>query len=264
MINCIFVATQEPSTRPTIMRPWECSPKKPSRSPYIPQPIHQRSLAVKIADQHSHLVKQLYHLRHCNHIDMKTLTTNYLQQVQDIELRRSSTLLVSRCWEQSDCINNYYDQYRHNLIQSIVQYLHICNTDTNDCSAGATYSGNSSDESPVPRLGLPQATSTPEDKSSRYTPYKRCGRRTLPTSATDILECWYYENVGHPYPCEKQVEFLAEQGQVSVIQVRKWMANKRVRSFNTLAFNGSVHPKRLQRIQRERQLVAKHTQQLLS
>ena len=90
-------------------------------------------------------------------------------------------------------------------------------------------------------------------KSTRHSPYslnKR--RRALSDQAVNVLESWYYRNIHHPYPNDKDVTQLASQGHVSIVQVRKWMANKRVRSYNTLAFNGSVHPKRLQRLQRER------------
>jgi len=44
---------------------------------------------------------------------------------------------------------------------------------------------------------------------------------------------------------------LATGGGISVKQVRKWLANRRVRSGNTLTYNGAVHPRRLRRIRRQ-------------
>lgn len=110
-------------------------------------------------------------------------------------------------------------------------------------------------------------TSSPESGSSdtsmnasrdHYTPYKiPMKRHTLSSVSSDILESWYYENESHPYPDAEQIEHLAETTQMSMIKVRKWMANKRVRCSNTLSFNGSIHPKRLHRLQREQRFIHK-------
>jgi len=55
----------------------------------------------------------------------------------------------------------------------------------------------------------------------------------------------------HPYPTGDVVQHMADLGGISTTQVRKWMANKRSRSFNTLSYNRTIHPKRLQRLQKE-------------
>lgn len=92
--------------------------------------------------------------------------------------------------------------------------------------------------------------STPEispNKSDQPT----SSRRHLSQRAVDMMEQWYHINFHHPYPSEHVVKYIAQQGGITVAQVKKWMANKRVRSYNTLSFNGSIHPKRLQRIQRK-------------
>ena len=38
-------------------------------------------------------------------------------------------------------------------------------------------------------------------------------------------------------------------------QARKWLANRRVRTCNTLTYNGAVHPRRLRRLRRQAQRV---------
>ena len=51
---------------------------------------------------------------------------------------------------------------------------------------------------------------------------------------------------------------LATAGGISAKQVRKWLANRRVRTCNTLTYNGALHPRRLRRLrdqQRQRQTV---------
>ena len=73
-------------------------------------------------------------------------------------------------------------------------------------------------------------------------------RKFLSPSAVGILNQWYDSHFDHPYPDEATVDDLAKQGNITPPQVKKWMANKRVRSCNTLAFNGSIHPKKLQKL----------------
>lgn len=80
---------------------------------------------------------------------------------------------------------------------------------------------------------------------------RETGRRTkklLNPAAVQLMENWYIVNVDHPYPNESTVEYFVKHGQITPNQVRKWMANKRVRSNNTLTFNGAVHPKKLKRL----------------
>ncbi|XP_064597442.1 uncharacterized protein LOC135463908 [Liolophura sinensis] len=71
-------------------------------------------------------------------------------------------------------------------------------------------------------------------------PKKR--QRQLSAEATKILTNWYEKNIHYPYPSDTAVEELAQAGGLTVTQVKKWMANKRVRSYNTLSFSGNAHP----------------------
>ena len=75
--------------------------------------------------------------------------------------------------------------------------------------------------------------------------------RSLNRIALEMMECWYKFNFRHPYPSTDIVSYIVKHGQVTAAQVKKWMANKRVRSFNTLSFNGAIHPKRLKRLRKE-------------
>lgn len=78
-------------------------------------------------------------------------------------------------------------------------------------------------------------------------------RKFLSPESVRVLNEWYSVNKNHPYPNDETVEFLAEKAGISIFQVKKWMANKRVRSCNTLAFNGSIHPKKLQKLMQLRE-----------
>ena len=67
-----------------------------------------------------------------------------------------------------------------------------------------------------------------------------------------ILTDWYAANLHHPYPEKHEVERLAREGGIKFDQVKKWFANKRVRTRNTLTYNHAIHPRRLNRLKRER------------
>ena len=71
------------------------------------------------------------------------------------------------------------------------------------------------------------------------------------------MKDWYTRHFDHPYPSDAEVEWLAQEGGVTPTQVKKWMANKRVRSYNTLSFNGAIHPRRLKRLQRQMALAGR-------
>ena len=73
--------------------------------------------------------------------------------------------------------------------------------------------------------------------------------RALNPKAVELMEHWYKQNLDHPYPSHQVVKYLANVGGITITQVKKWMANKRVRSYNTLMMNGSPHPNRMKKLQ---------------
>ena len=95
------------------------------------------------------------------------------------------------------------------------------------------------------------ATTDSASSDSSTPPMLEGRRRYLNPKAVMILTDWYCQHFDHPYPTEDDLHRLAAAGGITIAQVKKWMANKRVQSYNTLAFNGSIHPKKLERLQRE-------------
>lgn len=73
------------------------------------------------------------------------------------------------------------------------------------------------------------ATSTPEQKTTRDDNLIK-GTRFLSTKAVSMLNHWFQENRDYPYPDENTTDYLAKQADISAKQVKKWFANKRVRS----------------------------------
>ena len=65
-----------------------------------------------------------------------------------------------------------------------------------------------------------------------------CNRR-LNERTVDMLQDWYDKNTQHPYPSENEAVRLAAEGGITPAQVKKWMANKRVRMHNTVSVGTS-------------------------
>ena len=65
-------------------------------------------------------------------------------------------------------------------------------------------------------------------------------RGRLNSKATEVLNDWYSKNLADPYPTNTEAKKIAQTGGISMAQVRKWMANKRVRSGNTVKVNKSL------------------------
>ena len=90
-------------------------------------------------------------------------------------------------------------------------------------------------------------SSTPSPAAKIATPTK--GTRLFSAEVIRILDHWYHQHFDHPYPTQSDVHELARKCSLRPDQVRKWLANKRNRSHNTLTYNGNVHPKSAKKIQ---------------
>ncbi|XP_074661074.1 uncharacterized protein LOC141913719 [Tubulanus polymorphus] len=66
---------------------------------------------------------------------------------------------------------------------------------------------------------------------------RRAPNTALPAKAVQLMNDWYEKNLQNPYPKRETVINMAEEGNISVNQVRSWFSNKRNRSNNTRAKN---------------------------
>ncbi|KAL3887659.1 hypothetical protein ACJMK2_000054 [Sinanodonta woodiana] len=66
--------------------------------------------------------------------------------------------------------------------------------------------------------------------------------KVLSNDAVNILSMWYERHRQYPYPTDEEVKTLSDLTGVTEKQVKKWMANKRTRCFNTLSITGNKHP----------------------
>ena len=105
-------------------------------------------------------------------------------------------------------------------------------------TAGLGYTGLTT--SPVSEADSGYTSVSPVDmtisddvtNSTMNSPYLG-NRKYLNPQAIDLMELWYKDNQEHPYPSILDVDKLAQDGHITVAQVKKWMANKRMRSSNT-------------------------------
>ncbi len=98
-------------------------------------------------------------------------------------------------------------------------------------------------------------------------PSGRCHRKSkrqannhpLSTEAVQIMNNWYLANITRPYPDDNTIASLVEQTLLNPGQIRKWFANRRMRSRNTYKQTGGMNPlvyygkKRQQRRQQKQQ-----------
>ena len=68
----------------------------------------------------------------------------------------------------------------------------------------------------------------------------------LNTKTIEMMEAWYLDNIGHPYPSKEIVDNICKHGNVTARQVRQWIVKKR-KSTKLI----TIRPKSLKRLQRE-------------
>ncbi|KAL3887836.1 hypothetical protein ACJMK2_000228 [Sinanodonta woodiana] len=96
------------------------------------------------------------------------------------------------------------------------------------------------DKAMDPASGMGYSIENTNPSSSHLSCLK--AHKGLSNDAANILSMWYERHLQYPYPTEEEVKKLSELTGVTEKQVKKWMANKRIRCFNTLSITGNKHP----------------------
>ena len=158
---------------------------------------------------------------------MKLLDKKVKSQVQElqnfyytksaaIESERFSSLSSTYGNQHMQCsVNMYYDQLHHALIGRVESSIdliekHILNGDKEKSAAKIQKSA------PV----QPTTTSVTKSVSTN-------------NLAVRIMTNWYDRNSEHPYPSYETAEVMAKAGGITVEQVKKWFANRRLRLGHT-------------------------------
>ena len=248
--------------------------------------IGVRAMRESVLIQHSLLQEELMRLSGLQHEHLVQLQHLYSEQTGSLEQQRYAHLRASISNPAYRyAVHASYDSQRLQLISRVRHSLQLyksannitmdtviptnsqppirqvssvnkdseCTTPTNsktsptaaspDSGCSASPPGSSTSDSDV---SADTADTPPGENSDN-----KKKRKSLNAAAVHLMQQWYERDFDHPYPTDAEVHQMAAQGGISLAQVKKWMANKRVRSLNTLSFNGSVHPKRLQRLRLE-------------
>ena len=104
----------------------------------------------------------------------------------------------------------------------------------------------------TPRMGQKNVSdifplSTP---SSTNKPKRRHCNKPLDNKAVTMLNTWYLANEEHPYPTIQCISQMARKTGLAHAQIRKWLANRRLRSSNTYKKTGRMNPLRYHTIER--------------
>lgn len=112
-------------------------------------------------------------------------------------------------WMQTST-NDYFDQQHHYLINRIEHSLTLIEDHLKVSRKQAT------------DLTTDVSLSSPQVKATSINPV-----------ALRILSNWYERNREHPYPSYETAEVMAKAGNITVEQVKKWFANRRLRLGDT-------------------------------
>ena len=151
---------------------------------------------------------------------MKLSSSKHKQQVielqkyyfitsSEIETARYSALNSSSTNQLLQCsVNAHYDQQHSDLISRTEYSLNLIEQ----------------------RLIQPKQPKTTESSAPHENSSKPTANNTI---AHRIMNNWYERNKEHPYPSYETAEVIAKAGGITVEQVKKWFANKRLRLGNT-------------------------------
>ena len=223
------------------------TPKNQPSTPIIIEPIVQKKNKTKVPDnevsfsegafqelrpkismQQTVLVHDLQALQEVNNKNEKIhkVCEEYFTGVSSIETQRSHALIVATDLHNRHTIEFYYDKKRNELIQSTTNTLKKLKSSVKVPTAWSA---------PSHRLPLlPYVTDICETNSQEdVTPdVHEEPHPNIPKSVEDanaILNQWYEDFRDCPYASNEDVAELSQQTGLTVLQVRKWLGNRRLR-----------------------------------
>ena len=123
-------------------------------------------------------------------------------------------------------VNQYFDMQYHALIDNIELQIHCLQYQFSPRNSMSSLSSSTchNDQNLQPLDGKP---------ARHYQRQKKTKPPPLNKLAIRIMTNWYERNIHHPYPCNESAEIMANAGNITAEQVKKWFANKRMRNANT-------------------------------
>ena len=171
-------------------------------------------------------------------------SAEHLSQFYKIQSARIESDRVINLCKSTDAptvlriVNQYFDMQQHALIDNIELQIHCLLhqflATTSSVKQGTVVLKNRKS---------PATSTTSNDKSDILAILSRCTENSqhqkkskpnpLNSLAVRIMNNWYERNHENPYPSNETAEVIAKAGNITAEQVKKWFANKRMRSSNT-------------------------------
>jgi len=180
----------------------------------------QHSIPVPVTVRVSILNLQFMKLLNCKvKQQVLELQKYYYLSSSEIETGRFTSLSSANNNPLMQCsINTYFDQQHTDLIVRIEHSLNLIEQRI---------------AQPKPQKRPDVTTALSDEPSS--SPDIKTSPKSADTNniALRIMNNWYERNSEHPYPSYDTAEVMAKAGGITVEQVKKWFANKRLRLGNT-------------------------------
>ena len=119
-------------------------------------------------------------------------------------------------------VNQYYDMQHHALIDNIDLQVRCLRYQFSASASTAKSESNNKEN-----------VTQPAKREAKAIKQRRGKPKPLNDQAVRIMTNWYERHIEHPYPSVSAAEVLVKNGNITVEQVKKWFANKRMRSANT-------------------------------
>lgn len=219
--------------------------------------LHDFSTATHLDKQESQLVDNFIRCMNFDPVRVNMLYKFYCQQSQSIKLEKRRGTVPGSPFASST--EKFYDHQRQQLIDRVQKSLSLIedsgkaqqqlrrhpkfNTSKDSSGYSSFASSHESscdnlestrlDDSDQPLDLTVSTTSSHTPTPQLYSPYERSSsieKKSLNPEAIHVLTSWYRAHHYHPYPTPEDIEYLADQGNVTPTQVRKWFSNKRFRS----------------------------------
>ena len=152
--------------------------------------------------------------------DIKQLSNFYRYQAAIVETDRFRSLHQQSSYstDYQRSLNRYFDTQLHQIMERVEKSLSLLELPLSPCNTVVT--------------------------TEPIKPRPNFSKRAI-----RLMEDWYETHLEHPYPTGTIIDNLANQGNVTIEQVKKWFANKRNRCNNTRTLTQIARQKRRRAMQ---------------
>ena len=178
-------------------------------------------ISARVAMLNLHFMKALHTRSKSQVLELQNF---YYLKAADIESSRVATVhTASSPWILSS-INTQYDRQHHQLIDHVENSLSLIEQNLVEmrCKKKASRKRPASCLEESDSQSSDSSTSSISPQHTKFTEV-----------ATRIMTGWYERNPEHPYPSYEAAQVMATAGAITVDQVKKWFANRRLKSGTT-------------------------------